>query len=174
MLELISEYMSFGGVQRFYRNDSGVIGLPMRFGVYPPPQASLSKVPALFFLAGLTCNEEAFAIKAGPQRYAAEHDLALITRDTSPRGDRVPDESDSWDFGLGAGFYVDATQEPWSRHYRMYSYIPHELPDAVVGALPVNSECLGISGHSMGGHGVLVLALRNGHVFKSVSALAPI
>jgi S-formylglutathione hydrolase len=146
----------------------------MRFGVYLPPQASLGKVPALFFLAGLTCNDETFAIKAGAQRYAAKHGLALITPDTSPRGDRVADEPDSWDFGIGAGFYVDATQDPWSRHYRMYSYILHELPDAVVGALPVDGERLGISGHSMGGHGALVLALRNRHVFKSVSALAPI
>src|ERR1700686_1492313 len=121
MLELISEYMSFGGVQRFYRYDSRAIGLPMRFGVYLPPQASRGKVPALFFLAGLTCNEEKFAIKAGTQRYAAEHGLALITPDTSPRGDSVPDEPEAWDFGVGAGFYVDATYEPWARHFRMYS-----------------------------------------------------
>lgn len=174
MLKLISEHSSFGGTQRFYRHDSEVIGLPMRFGLYLPPHASHGRVPALFFLAGLACNEETFAIKAGAQRHAAEHGIALITPDTSPRGEGVPDDKDAWDFGCGAGFYVDATQEPWSRHYRMYSYILHELPDTVVGALPIDGERLGISGHSMGGHGALVLALRNSHVFKSVSALAPI
>lgn len=174
MLELISEHGCFGGVQRFYRHDSKVIGLPMRVGVYLPPQASFGKVPALFSLAGLTCNEETFAFKAGAQRYAAEQGLALVTPDTSPRGDQVPDEPESWDFGIGAGCYVDATQEPWPPRYRMYSNVLNELPYLIAEELPVDGERLGISGHSMGGHGALVRTLRNRNVFKSVLAFAPI
>jgi S-formylglutathione hydrolase len=174
MPELLSEYVSFGGVQRFYRHDSSLVRKSMRFGVYLPPQASLGKVPALLFLAGFSCNEETFAIKAGAQRYAAEHGIAIVTPDTSPRGDGVTDVPDAWDVGIGAGFYVDATQEPWSRHYRMYSYVLHELPEVIATSLPVNTNRMGISGHSMGGHGALVLGLRNRHAFKSISALAPI
>jgi S-formylglutathione hydrolase len=174
MPELLSEHVSFGGVQRFYRHDSSSVRGSMRFGVYLPPRASLGKVPALLFLAGFSCNEETFAIKAGAQRYAAEHGIAIVTPDTSPRGDGVADEPDAWDVGIGAGFYVDATQEPWSRHYRMYSYVLHELPEVIATSLPVNTNRMGISGHSMGGHGALVLGLRNRHAFKSISALAPI
>ena len=131
-------------------------------------------MPALFYLAGLTCTEETFPIKAGAQRYAAEHGIALISPDTSPRGAGVPDESAAWDFGVGAGFYVDATQEPWSKHYRMYSYVTQDLREAVLAELPVNGDRLGIFGHSMGGHGALVLALRNPELYRSVSAFAPI
>lgn len=174
MLTLTSEHACFGGVQRFYSHDSPTVRGPMCFGVYLPPQAALGKVAALFFLAGLAGNEETFASKAGAQRYAAEHGLALVTPDTSPRGEAIPDEPDAWDFGKGAGYYVDATQEPWSRNYRMYSYVLHELPDVVARHLPINGERLAIAGHSMGGHGALVLGLRNRHVFRSVSALAPI
>jgi S-formylglutathione hydrolase len=174
MPELLSEYVSFGGVQRFYQHDSSSVRKSMRFGVYLPPQASLGKVPALLFLAGFSCNEETFAIKAGAQRYAAEHGIAIVTPDTSPRGDGVTDVPDAWDVGIEAGFYVDATQEPWSRHYRMYSYVLHELPEVIATNLPVNTNLMGISGHSMGGHGALVPGLRNRHAFKSISALAPI
>ncbi|SAL16826.1 carboxylesterase [Caballeronia terrestris] len=174
MLELVEEHRSWGGVQRTYRHDSKSIGLPMRFSVFLPEEASSGKVPALFYLAGLTCTEETFAIKAGAQRYAAEHGIALISPDTSPRGANVPDESAAWDFGVGAGFYVDATREPWSKHYRMYSYVTQDLREAVLAELPVNGDRLGIFGHSMGGHGALVLALRNPEVYRSVSAFAPI
>ncbi|NML32955.1 S-formylglutathione hydrolase, partial [Paraburkholderia antibiotica] len=143
---------------------------------YLPPQASQSgaKVPALFYLAGLTCTEETFAIKAGAQRFAARHGIALIAPDTSPRGANVPGESDAWDFGVGAGFYVDATQAPWARNYRMYSYVRDELRETVLANLPVDGARLGIFGHSMGGHGALVLALRNPEIYRSVSAFAPI
>src|SRR5450830_1163018 len=175
--ELLSEHACFGGVQRFYQHASTVIGLPMRFSVYLPPQAaqgSLAKVPALLYLAGLTCNEETFMVKAGAQRVAAELGLALITPDTSPRGANLTGDSDSWDFGVGAGFYVDATQAPWSRHYRMYSYVVQELRQTITGNFPARADRIGIFGHSMGGHGALTLALRNPDIYRSVSAFAPI
>jgi S-formylglutathione hydrolase len=176
MLELLSSHACHGGVQRFYRHESQIIGLPMRFSVYLPPQALQpnAKVPALFYLAGLTCTEETFAIKAGAQRFAAQHGVALVAPDTSPRGAGVPGESASWDFGVGAGFYVDATQEPWATHYRMYSYVRDELRETVLDELPLDGSRLGIFGHSMGGHGALMLALRNPQIYRSVSAFAPI
>jgi S-formylglutathione hydrolase len=174
MLELIESHASFGGTQRIYRHESKAIGLPMRFSVFLPEQASRQKVPALFYLAGLTCTEETFAIKAGAQRFAAQHGIALISPDTSPRGAGIPGESASWDFGVGAGFYVDATQEPWSKHFRMYSYVRDELRETVLANLPVDATRLGIFGHSMGGHGALMLALRNPEIYRSVSAFAPI
>ena len=174
MLELVEEHACHGGVQRIYRHDSRVIGLPMRFSVYLPPQASHARVPALFYLAGLTCTEETFAIKAGAQRFASQHGVALISPDTSPRGAGVPGESASWDFGVGAGFYLDATQEPWSKHYRMYSYVVDELRETVLSELPLERDKLGIFGHSMGGHGALTIALRNPGIYRSVSAFAPI
>ena len=173
-LELLSEHGCFGGAQRFYRHDSTEIGLPMKFSVFLPPQASLGPVPALLYLAGLTCNEETFMAKAGAQRMAAELGLALIAPDTSPRAANIPGESDSWDFGVGAGFYLDATQAPWSGHYRMESYLTAELLPLLKATLPLEAERIGIFGHSMGGHGALTLALRNPDVFKSVSAFAPI
>lgn len=174
-IELLSEHGCFGGVQLFYRHQSTEIGLPMRFSVFIPPQATEGKpCPAVFYLAGLTCTEETFMIKAGAQRAAAREGLILITPDTSPRGANVPGESDNWDFGVAAGFYVDATEEPWSRHYRMYSYIVEELPALAVDLLRLDPHRIGIMGHSMGGHGALVLALRNPGLFKSVSAFAPI
>ena len=173
MLELLSEHACFGGIQRFYRHESREIGLPMRFSVFIPPQAQHGPVPALFYLAGLTCTEETFMIKAGAQRVAAELGLMLIAPDTSPRGANVDGESDSWDFGVGAGFYVDAVQEPWARHYRMYSHIL-ELRARVLAELPADPDRVGIFGHSMGGHGALMLALRNPDLFHSVSAFAPI
>jgi len=173
-LELISEHRCFGGWQRYYRHTSRIIGLPMRFSVFIPAQAEAGRVPALFYLAGLTCTEETFMIKGGAQRYAAEHGIMLIAPDTSPRDAGIPGETDDWDFGAGAGFYVDATQAPWSRHYRVYSYIVDELHGIVTGELPGDAARTGIFGHSMGGHGALVLALRNPGKFRSVSAFAPI
>lgn len=173
-LSLVSEHACFGGVQRFYRHDSAVIGLPMRFSVFIPPRAQRERVPVLFFLAGLTCTEETFMIKAGAQRLAAELGLMLVTCDTSPRGAGAPGEDDDWDFGTGAGFYLDATQPPWSTHYRMESYITGELLAIATTTLPGDAQRVGVSGHSMGGHGALVLAQRHPDIFKSVSAFAPI
>ncbi|MGN3964631.1 S-formylglutathione hydrolase [Burkholderia gladioli] len=176
MLELLSSHAAFGGEQRFYRHDSAAIGLPMKFSVFLPRQAAHdgARVPALFFLAGLTCNEETFMIKAGAQRFAAEHGIALIAPDTSPRGANVPGETAAWDLGVGAGFYLDASEAPWATHYRMESYIVDELRALVLGALPIEGTRLGIFGHSMGGHGALTLALRHPGVWRSVSAFAPI
>ncbi|MFB9126021.1 S-formylglutathione hydrolase [Paraburkholderia dipogonis] len=174
MLELVESHGCFGGTQRIYRHQSATIGLPMRFSVFMPKEASQKKVPALFFLAGLTCTEETFSIKAGAQRFAAQQGIALISPDTSPRGAGVPGETDSWDFGVSAGFYVDATQESWSKHYRMYSYVRDELRETVVNELSIDSSRLGIFGHSMGGHGALMLALRNPDTYRSVSAFAPV
>jgi S-formylglutathione hydrolase len=180
-LRLIAEHGCFGGSQRFYSHPSTETGLRMRFSVYLPPQAlnkpggsGFNRVPALLYLAGLTCTEETFMIKAGAQRYAAQHGLALIAPDTSPRGANCPGETDDWDFGVGAGFYLDATQAPWSKHYRMESWIMHELLPMLGKHLPIQLEKLGIFGHSMGGHGALTLALRHPDVFKSLSAFAPI
>lgn len=174
-LELISEHACFGGVQRFYRHAASTIGLPMQFGVYLPPQALAgAKVPVLFYLAGLTCNEETFAIKAGAQQHAARLGLAIVTPDTSPRGTDFPEQSDQWDFGVAAGFYLDATEAPWSAHWRMESYITRELHALVGEHLPVDTGRAGIFGHSMGGHGALTLALRHPGQYRTVSALAPI
>ena len=173
MPELLNEHRCFGGHQRFYRHDSRAIGLPMRFSVFVPPVKTGQTLPVVFFLAGLTCTEETFMTKAGAQRIAAEEGIILVAPDTSPRGADVPGEADSWDFGTGAGFYVDATESPWAAHYRMYSYIL-ELRELVLSLLPADPARCGIFGHSMGGHGALVLALRNPALFRSVSALAPI
>ena len=172
--ELLSEHACFGGLQRFYKHASKETGTPMRFSVFLPPQAEHVKVPALIYLAGLTCTEETFMMKAGAQRLAAELGLALISPDTSPRGAGVQGETESWDFGVGAGFYLDATVAPWSQHYRMESYLTAELLPLLALALPVDIERMGIFGHSMGGHGALTLALRHPGLFRSVSALAPI
>ena len=174
-LELISQHRCFGGWQRYYRHESAQIGLPMRFSVYLPSQAEQGPVPVLFYLAGLTCTEETFMIKAGAQRLAAELGVMLVAPDTSPRGANVPGEDENWDLGTGAGFYVDATTPAWRTHYRMYSYVTEELHAIVTGgALPGDASRTGIFGHSMGGHGALVLALRNPAKFHSVSAFAPI
>jgi S-formylglutathione hydrolase len=173
--ELLTEHASFGGVQRFCRHASAEIGLPMRFALYLPPQAQAGqRVPLLVFLAGLTCTEETFTMKAGAQRVAAELGLALLMPDTSPRGANMPGEAESWDFGVGAGFYLDATREPWSRHWRMESYLLNELLPQVWQNAPVQRQRTGIFGHSMGGHGALTLALRHPGLFASLSALAPI
>jgi S-formylglutathione hydrolase len=174
MLETVSEHRSFDGVQGFYRHQSAVIGLPMRFGVFQPPQARERRVPVLFYLAGLTCTEETFAIKAGAQRVAAQEGLMLVTCDTSPRQTGIPGESDDWEVGTAAGFYVNATQSPWSRYFRMYDYVLGELRETVLAQFPAAAGGIGIFGHSMGGHGALMLALRNPHVYRTVSAFAPI
>ncbi|MCO4865208.1 S-formylglutathione hydrolase [Cupriavidus sp. WGlv3] len=174
-MELISQHGCHGGMQRFYRHDSAAIGLQMRFSVYLPPQAQAgARVPVLFYLAGLTCTEETFMIKAGAQRFAAEHGLMLVAPDTSPRGAALPGEADAWDFGVGAGFYLDATEAPWHKHWRMESYVADELFELVTSALPGDAARVGIFGHSMGGHGALVLAQRHPQRFRSVSAFAPI
>lgn len=178
LLELLSEHASFGGTQRFYKHDSREIGLPMKLAVYLPPTDKIAaaggKVAALVYLAGLTCNEETFMTKAGAQQHAAQNGMALIAPDTSPRGANLPGEADSWDFGLAASFYLDAEQAPWSRHYRMESYIVRELLPLLAAHLPVDTHRMGITGHSMGGHGALTLALKHPGVFKSVSAFAPL
>lgn len=177
-IELLNSHASFGGEQRFYQHHSREIGLSMKFSVFLPPQALAGeKVPALLYLAGLTCNEETFAIKAGAQQHAAAMGMALIAPDTSPRGPEVQaidGASASWDFGIGAGFYLDATQAPWRTHWRMESYLIQELLPLVSQHLPIDAQRLGIFGHSMGGHGALTLALRHPGLFKTVSAFAPI
>ncbi|MDD3353679.1 S-formylglutathione hydrolase [Zoogloea sp.] len=173
-LILVSENRSFGGWHRRYRHASAATGCTMTFAVYLPPQAEAGPVPALYWLSGLTCTDENFMQKAGAQRVAAELGIAIIAPDTSPRGDGVPgDPEGAWDFGLGAGFYVDATQAPWSTHYRMHDYVVNELPCLVEKHLPVSPR-RAISGHSMGGHGALVCALRHPGRYRSVSAFAPI
>lgn len=173
-LEIISEHRCFGGVQGFYRHSSREIGLPMRFSVYRPPAAEKGPVPVLYYLAGLTCTEETFMIKASAQRVAAELGLMLVTPDTSPRDTGIAGEADDWEFGAGAGFYVDATQAPWSKHYRMGSYVAKELPEIVAAGFPARAEAQGIFGHSMGGHGALTIALKNPGRYRSLSAFAPI
>ena len=173
-LETLSEHRCFGGVQGFYRHASTEIGLPMKFGVFVPPQAALGPVPVLFFLAGLTCTEETFAIKAGAQRDAAALGLAILTPDTSPRGAGIVGEDHHWEFGVGAGFYLDATAMPWAGHWCMESYLVKELLPGVVEQFGLNGDRLGLFGHSMGGHGALTLAQRHPGLFKSLSAFAPI
>ncbi len=173
-IEKQSEQACFGGRVGSYTHASAETGTVMRFGVYLPPQALLRPVPALYYLAGLTCTEETFLIKAGAQRIAAELGLALVACDTSPRGLNLPGEADHWDFGLAAGFYLDATAQPWAKNYRMGSYVDEELPAVVEANFPVLKDKRGIFGHSMGGHGALVTALRNPERWHSVSAFAPI
>ena len=172
-MRILSEHACHGGIQGFYAHDSRECASEMRFSVYRPPQAKVRAVPVLYYLAGLTCTEETFAIKGGAQRVAAELGLMLVAPDTSPRT-RLPGDDESWDFGLGASFYVDATQPPWKTHYRLYSYVTRELPDVIATKFGPVSERRGIFGHSMGGHGALVIALRNPDVFSSVSAFAPV
>lgn len=170
-----SEQRCFEGTQGFYEHQSALCGGGMRFGVYLPPQALRGeRVPVLYYLAGLTCTEETFVIKAGAQRFAAALGLALVTPDTSPRAVRLPGDDADWDFGVGAGFYLDATQAPWSSAYRMYSYVTSELRDLVESQFPVRANARGIFGHSMGGHGALSIALKHSSEYRSASAFAPI
>jgi S-formylglutathione hydrolase len=171
---LVSENRCFGGAVGFYTHHSQACNGEMRFAVYLPPQAQSKAVPVLYFLSGLTCTEENFMVKAGAQQFAAKYGIMLVAPDTSPRDAGIPGEKDDWDFGTGAGFYVDATVEPWSSRYNMYTYVVQELPDLIADHFPSQMEHQGIFGHSMGGHGALVCALRNQQQYKSVSALAPI
>lgn len=174
-IETLNETSCFGGRIGFYRHASAVNRCDMRFSIFVPPQARDGNVPVLTFLSGLTCTEENFMIKSGAQRVAAELGLMLVSPDTSPRGDDVPDDPDGdYDFGLGAGFYVNATEMPWSRHYQMYDYITLEFQDVVFGNFPGDRDRHGLTGHSMGGHGALVIGLRNPAMFRSLSAFAPI
>jgi S-formylglutathione hydrolase len=174
-LTVRSEQRCFGGTQGFYSHQSEVCGCEMRFAVYQPPQALAGeKVPLVTYLSGLTCTEENVVTKAGFQGVAAELGLMVLAPDTSPRGVDLPGEDDAYDFGSGAGFYVDATEAPWSRHYRMYSYITEELPAVIAANFAADMSRQGITGHSMGGHGALTLHLKNPQVYRSVSAFAPI
>lgn len=170
----ISSNRIFEGYQKVFEHESSELKCKMRFGVYLPPKAETHKCPVLYWLSGLTCTEQNFVTKAGVQRLASEHGLIVVAPDTSPRGCNVEGEDESWDFGSGAGFYVDATRDPWSQHYRMYSYVTRELPKLVKESFSVDAEKQSIFGHSMGGHGALVCALRNPGMYRSVSAFAPI
>ncbi|MBB6244815.1 S-formylglutathione hydrolase [Rhodanobacter sp. MP1X3] len=174
MIETISEQRCHGGVQGLYRHQSESCAGPMRFAVYQPPQAVQGPCPVLYYLAGLTCTEETATIKAGAQRLAAELGLILVMPDTSPRGTHIEGATGDWEFGEGAGFYVDATQAPWSAHFRMYSYIVDELPALIAKNFPVDAARSSIFGHSMGGHGALTIALKHPDRYRSVSAFAPI
>ena len=174
VMEKVSEQHCFGGVQGIYRHSSVETATPMQFSVFTPPQAANGKVPVLWYLSGLTCTEENFTVKAGAQRYAAEHGLMLVAPDTSPRGAGVPGEDDDYDFGSGAGFYVDATNPPWDVNYRMYSYVTSELPELVFDNFAAERDLQGITGHSMGGHGALTIGLKNPQTYQSISAFSPI
>ncbi len=169
-----SEQACFGGTIGFYSHASTEIGAEMKFSVFVPGKGPARPLPALYFLAGLTCTEETFMMKANALRHAAELGLVLVAPDTSPRGLGLPREEDDWDFGTGAGFYLDAEAEPWRRNYRMYSYVTRELPALVEATFPVAAGRRGVFGHSMGGHGALVAALKNPQAYRSVSAFAPI
>ncbi|QPC44870.1 S-formylglutathione hydrolase [Kaustia mangrovi] len=171
-IETIGTWKCFGGTQGIYRHASEATGTDMRVSVFMPPE-SASPPPVLYWLSGLTCTEENFTVKAGAQRYAAEHGLAIVAPDTSPRGEGVANVDD-YDFGQGAGFYVDATQAPWAEHFRMYSYVSEELPALIAKSFAVDGSRQGICGHSMGGHGALTVAMRNPQRFRALSAVSPI
>ena len=175
VIETLNETNCFGGRIGFYRHASAANGCDMRFSVFVPPQAAAGDVPVVTFLSGLTCTEENFMIKSGAQRYAAELGIMLVSPDTSPRGEGVPDDPDGdYDFGLAAGFYLNATEHPWSQHYHMYDYVMRELQPAVFDNFPGDSSRHGLMGHSMGGHGALTIGLKHPDVFRSLSAFAPI
>jgi len=173
-LKLISDTKCFGGHHKRYSHQSSSTLTEMNFAIYLPPQAEKEKVPALWYLSGLTCTDENFSTKAGAQRYAAEHGIALIAPDTSPRGANIEGETENWDFGVGAGFYLNATEPKWNKNYNMYSYITEELWNLIIENFPINKEKQSITGHSMGGHGALICSLKNPGKYKSVSAFAPI
>ncbi|MEP3246575.1 MAG: S-formylglutathione hydrolase [Sneathiella sp.] len=173
-MKTISEQVCFDGIQGFYSHPSRETGTDMKFAVYQPPAAQEGPAPVLYYLAGLTCTEETATIKAGAQRLAAELGLMLVMPDTSPRGADIKGEDDDWDFGSGAGFYLDATEAPWSKNYRMYSYVTEELPALIKESFPAKSGPAGVFGHSMGGHGALTIGLKNPEKYASISAFAPI
>jgi len=172
-MELIANHHSFGGYVQRFRHASSTLQCDMVFSIYLPPQAAAAPVPVVYWLSGLTCNDENFMQKSGVQRVAAQLGLAIVCPDTSPRGTNLPGEHDDYYFGSGAGFYLNATQAPWDKHYRMYDYVVEELPVLIQQSFPVTDRC-SISGHSMGGHGALTVALKNPEIYRSVSALAPI
>lgn len=174
-MEQLASNKIFGGQQAQYTHHSTELNCNMQFSIFLPPQAGSKKVPVLYWLSGLTCTDQNFVTKAGAQQYASEHGIAIVCPDTSPRGEGVPDDPEgSWDFGLGAGFYVNATQAPWSEHYKMYDYVATELPTLINENFAVDGERCGISGHSMGGHGALTIGLSNTRQYRSVSAFSPI
>jgi len=173
-MQQIESIKEFGGYLNRYTHTSQSCHCEMTFSVYLPPQAATQKVPALYWLSGLTCSDDNVRTKAGAQRYAAEHGIALVFPDTSPRGDDVADEAERYDLGKGAGFYVNATQAPWATHYHMFDYITQELPELLEANLPLIADVKSVSGHSMGGHGALICALKNPQAYKSVSAFSPI
>jgi S-formylglutathione hydrolase len=173
-LTTVKQHRCFGGTQGVYSHESRETACTMEFSVFEPPQAEDGPLPVIYWLSGLTCTWANFTEKAGAQRYAAEHGLIVVAPDTSPRGVNLPGEDDAYDFGSGAGFYVDATEEPWAKHYRMYSYVTEELPALIDDSFPVDPARAGIFGHSMGGHGALTIALKNPERYRSVSAFAPI
>jgi S-formylglutathione hydrolase len=173
-LTTLGEHACFGGTVSFHEHHSSACDAAMRFAVFVPPQVAGGPVPVLYYLAGLTSTEETFMMKGGAQRFAAEQGLMLVAPDTSPRDLGLPGEDDDWDLGSGAGFYIDATEEPWSRHYRTYTYVTSELPAVVQERFPARPDVRGIFGHSMGGHGALTIALKNPGLYRSVSAFAPI
>ena len=174
-MESISSNKMFGGEQRRYKHVSESLSCDMFFSIYLPPQASDGPVPVLYWLSGLTGTDENFVIKAGAQRVASQLGVIIVTADTSPRGEGVPDDPEqAYDFGLGAGFYLNATESPWNKHYRMYDYIVEELPKVVGDLLPIDADRSSITGHSMGGHGALTIGLRNPSQFQSISAFSPI
>lgn len=172
-METVSENRAFGGVQGVYKHKSAVTNCDMTFAVYLPPAAKYGKVPCVWYLSGLTCTHENAMTKAGAQQFCAEEGVAIVFPDTSPRGEGVAND-DAYDLGQGAGFYVNATQDPWKPHFQMYDYIVCELQSLVTGNLPIEVEQQGITGHSMGGHGAITLALRNPELYRSLSAFAPI
>lgn len=172
-LETVSENRSFGGIQGVYRHKSQATGTDMTFAVYLPPDAQAGKVPVLWYLSGLTCTHENAMTKAGAQQFAAEAGIALVFPDTSPRGEGVADDA-AYDLGQGAGFYVNATQDPWAPHFRMWDYVVEELPALVCDSFPLDAQAQGITGHSMGGHGALTIAMTHPDRYRSVSAFAPI
>ena len=175
LLEEIGSNLSFGGQQLRYRHHSNILNCDMTFSIYLPPQAKQASVPVLYWLSGLTCSDENFVTKAGAQQHAAEYGIAIVCPDTSPRGEGVPDDEESaYDFGLGAGFYINATEQPWATHYQMYDYVVEELPALINAEFPVDGSKVAISGHSMGGHGALTVALKNPERYCSVSAFSPI
>lgn len=173
-MEILSQQYCFGGMQGVYQQHSTANNGIMRFSVFTPAQAKHSRVPVLVFLAGLTCNEETFMIKAGAQRLAAELGLMLVSPDTSPRNTGIDGITDDWDFGEGAGYYLNATANPYSKYFNMADYVTQELPQLLAEHFPADTSRIGISGHSMGGHGALTLALKHPKLFRSVSAFAPI
>lgn len=174
-MKILSSVKSFNGQQIQFQHTSEVTSCEMQASIYLPPQAQSAPIPVLYWLSGLTCTDQNFVTKAGAQAYAAKYGIAIVCPDTSPRGEGVPDDPEqAWDFGLGAGFYVNATADPWKKHYQMYDYIVHELPTLILENFAIDSEKASISGHSMGGHGALTIGLRNPSNFRSISAFSPI